>query len=248
MREKELVNTKLVAQVYDYDSVTDDDFLGEVVIDLTQFDFNNEPVLTAWYILCMETDLSITGHLEVSVNFIQPNSLYLTIHRATGLSLRQDGKSVHAFVKAAIPGTGIVHKTEVQDSGADPEWQETLEFEIQEEELAFRYIVLHVIDNHTFTENSTLGQIILDLDTLDHEKGFHGKLKLADLRNSERLRNKNQQHSVAQEFRESFRAHASARYPSFLFERKSGKRRVTVTCRKGGASGKIHIMDNIPVY
>lgn len=51
----------------------------------------------------------------MSVNFIHPNSLYLTVHRAHSLSLRQDGKSVHAFVKAAIPGTGIVHKTEVDN-------------------------------------------------------------------------------------------------------------------------------------
>lgn len=62
----------------------------------------------------LQTDLSITGHLDVSVNFIHPNSLYLTIHRAEGLSLRRDGKPTHAFVKAAIPGTGTVHKTQVE--------------------------------------------------------------------------------------------------------------------------------------
>ena len=41
-------------QVFDYDAVTKDDFLGEVVIELSQFDFVKEPVLAAWYTLHME--------------------------------------------------------------------------------------------------------------------------------------------------------------------------------------------------
>ncbi|XP_005105452.1 synaptotagmin-like protein 2 [Aplysia californica] len=249
IRPKELADTKLVVQVFDYDCVTRDDFLGEVVVELSQFNFQTEPVLTAWYTLCMETDLSITGDLEISLNFLKPQSLFLTVHGAYGLSRRQDGKPVHAMVKCTVPGSGSVHKTQVvvADDG-NPDWQETFEFEIPEEELEFRYVLLHVLDNTAHTEHNMLGQIIIDLDTLNTEGGYNGWLKLADLRNSDRLRNKQQQHKVTQEFREAFRAHAFARYPSFLFQQQMGKKSVTVTCRKAGAQGKIQMMDGVPVF
>ncbi|GFN90833.1 synaptotagmin-9 [Plakobranchus ocellatus] len=250
MREKELCDTNLVVQVFDYDSVTKDDFLGEVVVDLALFNFVKEPVLTAWYTLHMETDLSITGNLEVSLKFLGPQSLFLTVHGATGLSRRRDGHVAQAFVKVSVPGLGAVFKTEiVADESGNPEWQETFEFELPQEELSFRYAVLHVVDNQSHQENNTLGQIIIDLDTLNLDTGFHGSLKLADLRNSERLRNKHLQHSVAQEFREAFRAHASSRHPTFLFDQcSSGKRNVTVTCKKAGAQGKVTILDGVPVF
>lgn len=48
--------------------MTDDDFLGEIVIDLTQFDFNKEPVLTAWYTLCMEVT-SLNSYVDFHKKF-----------------------------------------------------------------------------------------------------------------------------------------------------------------------------------
>ena len=61
-----------------------------------------------------QTDLSISGFLEVSLNYIKPQSLLLTIHSAEGLSKRKDGLAAQAMVKCSIPGSGLeVYKTQV---------------------------------------------------------------------------------------------------------------------------------------
>lgn len=45
----------------------------------------------------------------------------------------------------------------------------------------YRYVVLHVIDESQQEGNESLGQVIVDLDLLDPERGYHGTHKLADL-------------------------------------------------------------------
>lgn len=55
--ELELLDSKLIVQVWDYDVSNRDDFLGEVIINMTTFNFKEEPVHTAWYTLKMEVRL-----------------------------------------------------------------------------------------------------------------------------------------------------------------------------------------------
>ena len=45
----------------------------------------------------------------------------------------------------------------------------------------FRYIILHVIDESHYHGNESLGQVIIDLDTFDPEKGSHQIHRLSDL-------------------------------------------------------------------
>ena len=46
---------------------------------------------------------------------------------------------------------------------------------------SFRYIILHVIDESHYHGNESLGQVIIDLDTFDPEKGSHQIHRLSDL-------------------------------------------------------------------
>ncbi|XP_046358148.2 synaptotagmin-C-like [Haliotis rufescens] len=245
--ELELLDSKLIVQVWDYDVSNRDDFLGEVIIDMTTFNFKEEPVHTAWYTLKMETDLSISGEMDISMAFQAPDHLYVTVHGATNLSPRDDSTLAEPFVKVSVPGVGMVCKSEVQKNTLNPVWEETFDFQVPYEELSFRYVVLHVIDESQQEGNESLGQVILDLDLLDPEQGYHGTHKLADLKNSERIRNKWSQSMIGQEFRESFQAHASIRHPNFLFQQQSGKKVISVSCRKARSHAKIRIVDGIAV-
>nr|KAG5708776.1 hypothetical protein BaRGS_031930 [Batillaria attramentaria] len=151
----------------------------------------------------------------------QPDQLFVTVHKAQGLSPRSGNQSADPFIKLAIPGLG--------------------------------YLVFHVIDHaNMFSENESMGQAIIDLELLESQPNFHDTLKLADLKNTERMQNKLMQRVVTQEFREALQAHTFTRHPNFLFQQHSGTKMVTVSCRRAGRKsvikGQARIMDGVPVY
>ena len=63
--EAELKESRLVAQVWDYDVSAHDDFLGETIVDTRSFNFQEEPVITAWFDLRMEVS-AITCQFSAS--------------------------------------------------------------------------------------------------------------------------------------------------------------------------------------
>lgn len=248
MPEFALGQSKLVVQVIDHALGGRDDIRGEVIINLNQFSFRSEPILTAWYQLNMETDLSISGNLDISVAFQVPNTLLVTVHGATDLAPRDHNGTADPFVKVAVPGYDRIHQTQVKKDTLNPTWAETFEFPIHEEEFENRFIIFHVIDRDKSSSNDSLGQCIVELTNMDPERGIHGSYPLADLRNSERMRSKVYQNRTAQEFREALIAHSFARAPNCLFKEHRGGKVVTVSCRKAGAQGRIRIVDGLPVY
>ncbi|KAL8610261.1 hypothetical protein ACOMHN_038956 [Nucella lapillus] len=251
----ELQGAQLVAQVWDYDVAERDDFLGEVIIDTATLDFQQEAVHTAWYDLRMQTDLSVSGELSVTLNYQLPGTLYLTLHGAHGLSPRPGNQSADPFVKVALPGVRGVHSTQTAKDTLDPEWHETFEFDISEEELGWRYVVFHVVDEgNVQTENHSMGQAILDLQDMTSQPTFHTTLTLSDLRSSDqRLQHQYKQQVVTQELREACLAHTASQHPRFLFlQSSSSSKRVKVSCRKAGRTssivGQMRILDGVPVY
>ncbi|XP_062615236.1 synaptotagmin-A-like isoform X1 [Saccostrea cucullata] len=247
LEEHELNDLKMVVQVMDADIMGQDDFIGEVIVDMMTFNFRETPFHTAWYTLNMETDLNVTGELEFGVEFQLPSCLLVTMYRGRGLSARDEGKSADPFVKLTVTGTSSMFQTQVIRDTLDPEWNETFEFDVTQEDLSSRYLIFHVIDQDRGVNNDSLGQVVIDLRTFDPEKRIHETHKLADLRNTELLRSKWGQHATAQEFKEAFIAHAATKHPRFLFAEHSGKKVVNVSCRKAGAQGRIRIIDGIPV-
>lgn len=61
-----------------------------------------------------QTDLSISGNLDISVAFQVPNTLLVTVHGATDLAPRDHNGTADPFVKVAVPGYDRVHQTEVR--------------------------------------------------------------------------------------------------------------------------------------
>jgi Ca2+-dependent lipid-binding protein len=54
LTEEDLKDTKVVAQVWDWDRISSDDFMGEIIMDLSTTDFIEHPVYTAWFPLALE--------------------------------------------------------------------------------------------------------------------------------------------------------------------------------------------------
>lgn len=55
--KSELTESQMVLQMWDHDLANQDDFLGEVIVEMKSLSFQEEPVITAWYDLKMEVNL-----------------------------------------------------------------------------------------------------------------------------------------------------------------------------------------------
>ena len=70
--EAELKEARLVAQVWDYDVADRDDFLGEAIVDPSSFNFQEEPVITAWFHLRMEVG-ALAGSFQPNYQCLAAN-------------------------------------------------------------------------------------------------------------------------------------------------------------------------------
>nr|XP_006816379.1 PREDICTED: synaptotagmin-1-like [Saccoglossus kowalevskii] len=245
IQSEELADAKLRLQVWDKDIFSKDDFMGERIIDLGRFNFSE--VVTNWFDLEAETDLSITGDLEVSLNYRLPQTLLVTVNRANDLVRRDPGRSADPYVKVSIPGIPEIHKTKIASGTLNPVWDETFEFDVSQEELGERYIVFHVIDRDIVSDTDSMGQICFDLDNFDIEEGFRGKFPLADMKNNNRVRTKWAQKALVQEFKEAMYAHAVYGNPGFLFQKQDGNKVLRVESKKAGTTTKLRTVDGVPL-
>lgn len=245
--EQELMSLKMIVDVLDDDITGQDDNLGQVIIDLNSFNFKENPTHTAWYMLARETDFTVAGDLEITLAYQLPTSLWVTVHRASRLPPRSDGKPADVFVKMNIPGTKTFFQTHVKKQTLDPEWEESFEFEVAKEEFGMRQVIFHAIDEDKDSGNESLGQVVINLTDFDPDQGLYGSYKLADLRSTKCLRSKWAQHSVMQEFRQSLAAHAQSKTPKILYGPHAGQTVVSVSCRKAGAYGKMRMVEGIPI-
>lgn len=64
-----------------------------------------------------QTDLEITGDLEISLTYKQPQTLVVKVHAGHDITNKyeEDG-APNPFVKMAIPGIAVVHKTKVKNA------------------------------------------------------------------------------------------------------------------------------------
>ena len=57
LEESDLSDLKMVVQVMDADIMGEDDFIGEVVVEMNTFNFRESPFHIAWYSLNMEVNI-----------------------------------------------------------------------------------------------------------------------------------------------------------------------------------------------
>ncbi|CAH3182601.1 unnamed protein product [Porites evermanni] len=242
-----IAETKLRVAVWDHDFFGEDDFNGEGVVDLSKINLNTG-THTDWFILQLETDFSIKGELEISLEYEEPEALFVTVHKAynikAGNTLRNTSD---AFVKCAISGSNFHHATKVVSGSLDPEFEETFEFQVPREEFSSRAILFHVLDKELVGSNSSLGQVHIQLKYLDLDEPITKRYPLADLKNESSKRAEWAQNAVAQEFREAMYAHALYRRPLFLrgIETK-GRKMYSLSSRSAGSSAKVFLVNGIP--
>ncbi|XP_038054246.1 double C2-like domain-containing protein beta [Patiria miniata] len=243
LADEDIPTSLLRIQVLSHDQLGKDDFMGEKIIELGQIDWSE--ITTRWFELEAETDLDIRGELEISLSYKLPETLQVSIHRATELACREKNKLPDPYIKIIIPGIPKVEETKVQKGSREPEWEEIFEYNVPREELPDRYIVLHVLDKAFLGNTESLGQVYIDLTNLDINEGYTGKFPLADLKNSDRVRTKWAQTATVQEFREAMYAHAVYKCPKLIFQNHQGNKVLTVHSRKAGSSAKIRILNGV---
>lgn len=239
--------TKLRVAIWDHDFFGEDDFNGEGIVDLSKISLNSG-THTDWFMLQLETDFSIKGELEVSLEYEEPDTLFVTIHKAYNIkacnTLRN---SSDAFVKCTISGSKFHHETKVVSGSLDPEFEETFEFQVPQEEFASRVVLLHLLDRELIGSNSSLGQVHIELKNLDLDEPITKRYPLADLKNESYKRAEWAQNAVAQEFREAMYAHALYRHPLFLRSVETkGRKMYSLSSRSAGSSAKVFLVNGIP--
>lgn len=242
-----IAETKLRVAIWDHDFFGEDDFNGEGIVDLSKISLNSG-TYTDWFMLQLETDFSIKGELEVSLEYQEPESLFVTVHKAynikAGNTLRNTSD---AFVKVAVSGINFHQETKVVSGSLDPEFEETFEFQVPQEEFASRVVLFHLLDKELVGSNSSLGQVHIELKNLDLDEPIRKCFPLADLKNESYKRSEWAQSAVAQEFREAMFAHALYRHPLFLRSMETkGRKMYSLSSRSAGSSAKVFLVNGIP--
>ena len=71
-------------------------------------------VVYSFLVICtLQTDLKISGDLEISIRYRLPQTLIVNVHSANNLTNRYENGAPNPFVKIAIPGVQSVFKTKV---------------------------------------------------------------------------------------------------------------------------------------
>ncbi|KAI1726202.1 c2 domain-containing protein [Ditylenchus destructor] len=111
----------------------------------------------------------IGGHLQVSLSYDHFNAILMVrVISARGLRCREYNNSTivlpNPFVKIyLLPGRKVANKrrTKYIPSSADPEWNQTVDYLINSEDLPNHYLELTVWDYDKYNDNICLGQIVI---------------------------------------------------------------------------------------
>ncbi|EDV24514.1 Synaptotagmin-1 [Trichoplax sp. H2] len=242
---EQLHETRLRLMAYDWDLLGKDDFMGECIINLSELDFDQ--MGNGWYPLQQATDLSISGAIEISLEYKLPSTMIVTIIQGRDLVSRDISGKSDPFIRCYVVDTPNRYKTSVKHSTLNPVWDETFEFDIPQEEFSSRTIIFSVFDYDLTGKNDPMGDVHIHLTNFDIDNGLHEWFSLADLKNADRTRSQWAATAVVQEFREALTAHAIFGYPSFLFSKNSqiGLKTYSVRSRVAGSTARVQVVDGL---
>ncbi|GMR47913.1 hypothetical protein PMAYCL1PPCAC_18108 [Pristionchus mayeri] len=132
--------------------------------------------------------LESLGHLQVALSYEHPSQrLIVRALSARGLKAR-DSTRGHAppnpFVKIyLLPGRKVSHKrrTRFVPSSADPEWNQLVEYDISWSALPRMHLEFSLWDYDKFSENNSLGQVIVSLNDSNVLTGISRWYKISSL-------------------------------------------------------------------
>lgn len=244
--ESDLPEAELLVEVLDRDMLTQDDFLGECRVQICDLDLIRGPM--QWYQLLPQLDVNITGSMDVTLDFIEPDNLFITIHEA------RDVKAVNTLSNTSDPYTrisisGVPNKleTKVIENTCNPVWEERKLFQVAPEEFPRRTIILSVMDRETFNQDKRLGDVHIPLVDFNIHSADRKTYPLKDLRNATQARSKWTEEGLVMEFKEALMAHALYKCPKALFKKQHrGRMVVSLSSQKAQTQAKMVLANGLP--
>eukprot|EP00794_Sanderia_malayensis_P006892 gene6892-7670_t len=242
----DLVDARLRIIVWNKDSISNDDFLGEVVLQLYREEVNGG--VSSWHRLKPQVDLNISGQIQLTLEY-SGSTLLVHVHQAKNLKEANDGSGKsHPYVRCYVTGISERAETKVIEDDLNPVFEEGFEFEVMPENIETGVLVLNVRSKEATGKDKRLGDVHILLGSLNFLRPMTDWHDLADLRNTPYARSKWSEEGLSQEFKEAMRAHAIYKYPHCLFQGKHvGRKLVSVSCNKAKCSAKMVIVNGFPV-
>ncbi|XP_066923315.1 synaptotagmin-5-like [Clytia hemisphaerica] len=251
MGEESIANSHLKISIWDKISGRDNDFLGETVVDLCKLNLNSGNLL--WYKLKPQTDVTITGDLDVTLTFDPSiNNLKVLLHSANNVKVADNnGATSFPYVRVYVTGIPAKQESKVMKETLNPEWEELFEFDVHAEEFSRRIVILTVLsENQNGGKAISLGDVHIPLVNLTPDDwGVRKTYPLEDLRNAPYVRSKWSEEGISMEFKEAMKAHAIYGYPKFLFkDQHQGKMVVSCYSEKARTQAKMVISNGRPTF
>ncbi|KAI7811728.1 synaptotagmin VIII [Triplophysa rosa] len=171
--QKELVESTLVMQVYDFNRFSKHDIIGEIRMNLSTVDWNH--VIEEWSDLteASKNEQEHLGDICFSLRYV-PTSSKLTVIILEAKNLKKmdhDGFS-DPYVKVQLildKKKWKKKKTSVKKQTLNPYFNESITFEVSFEQIQKVQLVISVWDHDKMSKNDAIGKIYLGCDATGNQ-------------------------------------------------------------------------------
>jgi len=244
LRPESVGHTKLRITVLDRVQSWQEDFLGEILLDVGSID-NIESGDCSWYNLSARTDTTFCGTLETSIAFEPPSSLQVTVKRANQLKpCNESDLTSNPYAKVYVTTNPTTFQSSVFYHTLEPVWMESFVFDVPSTDIPKAYIVINVLSkNNRGHTDQRLGDVHIPLAKLDFSSGGVDKeYVLKDLRNAAWSRSGRTDDELSAEFREAMKAHVMYGLPTCIFKKHEPGSRVIISCKSEKAQKSAQIV------
>ncbi|XP_017555625.1 synaptotagmin VIII isoform X1 [Pygocentrus nattereri] len=173
MSQKELSESTLVMQVYDFNRFSKHDVIGELRLELSAVDWNH--VIEEWKDLSKpsKNEQEHLGEICFSLRYVPTASkLTVVILEAKNLKKMDHGGSSDPYIKVQLildKKKWKKKKTTVKKQTLNPYFNESFTFEVSFEQIQKVQLVISVWDHDKMSRNDAIGKIFLGCDATGNQ-------------------------------------------------------------------------------
>ncbi|XP_051975802.1 synaptotagmin-1-like [Xyrauchen texanus] len=171
--QKELTESTLVMQVYDFNRFSKHDIIGEIRLNLSTVDWNH--VIEEWRDLNEESkhEQEHLGEICFSLRYVPTSSkLTVVILEAKNLKRMDQGGSSDPYVKLQLildKKKWKRKKTSVKKQTLNPYFNDSFTFDVSFEQIQKVQLVISVWDHDKMSRNDAIGKIYLGCDATGNQ-------------------------------------------------------------------------------
>ncbi|XP_051548069.1 synaptotagmin-2-like [Myxocyprinus asiaticus] len=171
--QKELIESTLVMQVYDFNRFSKHDIIGEIRMNLSTVDWNH--VIEEWRDLneASKHEQEHLGEICFSLRYVPTSSkLTVVILEAKNLKSMDQGGFSDPYVKVQLildKKKWQKKKTSVKKQTLNPYFNESFTFEVSFEQIQKVQLVISVWDHDKMSRNEAIGKIYLGCDATGNQ-------------------------------------------------------------------------------